>query len=45
MEPLARDAKALGQRVCFIHTGGLFSAFPFRERLSRLLDAQSQARA
>jgi D-cysteine desulfhydrase len=36
---LARDRKALGQRVCFIHTGGLYSVFPFRDRLSRLLDA------
>ncbi len=39
-ETLSRDAKALGQRVCFIHTGGLFSVFPFRERLSRLVDAR-----
>ncbi|MEX2224663.1 MAG: pyridoxal-phosphate dependent enzyme [Candidatus Rokuibacteriota bacterium] len=37
VETLARDPKALGQRVCFIHTGGLFSLFPYRERLSRLL--------
>lgn len=40
-ETLSRDAKALGQRVCFIHTGGLFSVFPLRERLSRLVDARS----
>jgi hypothetical protein len=25
-----RDPKALGQRVCFIHTGGIFSLFPPR---------------
>ena len=37
VETLARDPKALGQRVCFIHTGGLFSVFPFRDRLSQLL--------
>lgn len=37
METLLRDPKALGQRVCFIHTGGLFSLFPFRDRLSQLL--------
>lgn len=37
VETLARDPKALGQRVCFIHTGGLFSLFPFRDRLSRLV--------
>ena len=36
VETLARDAKALGQRVCFIHTGGLFGLFPLRDRLSRL---------
>jgi D-cysteine desulfhydrase len=36
VETLARDPKALGQRVCFIHTGGLFSLFPFRDRLSLL---------
>jgi D-cysteine desulfhydrase len=38
VETLAGDPKALGQRVCFIHTGGLFSLFPYRERLSRLID-------
>ena len=43
-ELLARDARVLGPRVCFIHTGGLFSLFPFRERLSRLVDGRSQAR-
>jgi D-cysteine desulfhydrase len=37
VETLARDPKALGQRVCFIHTGGLFGLFPFRDRLSQLL--------
>jgi D-cysteine desulfhydrase len=35
MDTLARDPKALGQRICFIHTGGLFSLFPLRDRLSR----------
>jgi len=34
-----RDPKALGQRVCFIHTGGIFSLFPLREPLTRLLDS------
>jgi 1-aminocyclopropane-1-carboxylate deaminase/D-cysteine desulfhydrase-like pyridoxal-dependent ACC family enzyme len=38
VETLARDPKALGSRVCFVHTGGLFSLFPYRERLSRLID-------
>jgi D-cysteine desulfhydrase len=36
---LEKDPKALGQRICFIHTGGIFSLFPFRESLSRLIDA------
>ena len=36
VETLARDPKALGQRVCFIHTGGLFGLFPLRDRLSRI---------
>jgi 1-aminocyclopropane-1-carboxylate deaminase/D-cysteine desulfhydrase-like pyridoxal-dependent ACC family enzyme len=38
VETLSRDPKALGERVCFVHTGGLFSLFPYRERLSRLID-------
>jgi D-cysteine desulfhydrase len=37
-EALARDPKALGRRVCFIHTGGLYSLFPFRERLTARID-------
>lgn len=37
VETLACDPKALGPRVCFIHTGGLFSVFPYKDRLSRLL--------
>lgn len=43
MDTLARDPKALGQRVCFIHTGGVFSIFPFRDRLSRLLDGPARS--
>jgi D-cysteine desulfhydrase len=39
LDTLQRDPQALGQRVCFIHTGGIFSLFPFREPLSRLLDS------
>src|SRR6266481_469497 len=39
LDTLQRDPKIFGQRVCFIHTGGIFSLFPFREPLSRLLDA------
>jgi D-cysteine desulfhydrase len=40
VDVLTHDARALGQRVCFIHTGGLFSAFPLRDRLSSLADAR-----
>jgi D-cysteine desulfhydrase len=40
VETLARDPKALGPRVCFIHTGGLFSLFPLRDRLRGLLDRE-----
>ena len=38
LDHLARDSKQFGSRVCFIHTGGVFSLFPFRDSLSRLLD-------
>jgi D-cysteine desulfhydrase len=38
LDTLGRDAKAMGQRVCFIHAGGPFSLFPLRGRLSSLLD-------
>jgi D-cysteine desulfhydrase len=36
---LNRYPGRLGRRVCFIHTGGVFSVFPFRDSLSRLVDA------
>ena len=42
VETLSRDPKALGQRVCFIHTGGLYSLFPFRERLTTLIDGAAE---
>ncbi len=42
VETLARDSKALGQRVCFVHTGGPFGVFPFRERLSGLIDRAAE---
>ena len=38
LDHLARDPKQFGWRVCFLHTGGIFSLFPFRDSLSRLLD-------
>lgn len=42
VDTLSRDPKALGQRVCFIHTGGLFGLFPLRERLSGLIDREAE---
>src|SRR6266508_5918418 len=39
LDTLQHDPKALGQRVCFVHTGGIFSLFPLREPLTRLLDS------
>ena len=41
LDRLRRDTKEFGSRVCFIHTGGIFSLFPFRESLSHLLDRDS----
>jgi D-cysteine desulfhydrase len=38
---LRRSPDALGRRVCFVHTGGIFSLFPFRAELGRLLDRGS----
>ncbi|MBI4593807.1 MAG: D-cysteine desulfhydrase family protein [Candidatus Rokubacteria bacterium] len=37
-DALRRHRGALGQRVCFIHTGGVFSLFPFRRQLTPFLD-------
>jgi len=44
LQVLTQDARALGNRVCFIHTGGIFSLFPQRERLSRIIDGPGPAR-
>jgi D-cysteine desulfhydrase len=38
LDRLERDPRRLGDRVCFIHTGGVFGLFPFRTALSRLAD-------
>jgi D-cysteine desulfhydrase len=38
LDTLRGDRSALGGRVCFVHTGGVFSVFPFRGPLSRLAD-------
>ena len=41
LDTLKRDRTALGRRVCFVHTGGVFSVFPYRSTLSRLSDGDS----
>jgi 1-aminocyclopropane-1-carboxylate deaminase/D-cysteine desulfhydrase-like pyridoxal-dependent ACC family enzyme len=41
LETLRRDPRALGGRVCFVHTGGVFSVFPYRSALSRLSDGDT----
>lgn len=38
LDVLRQNPGALGRRVCFIHTGGIFSVFPFRRVLRPLLD-------
>jgi D-cysteine desulfhydrase len=38
---LRRDPGRFGRRVCFVHTGGVFSIFPFREALAGLTDRDS----
>ncbi len=38
LDHLRRHPGDLGRRVCFVHTGGVFSVFPFRDALSRLAD-------
>jgi D-cysteine desulfhydrase len=38
LDHLRRAPGALGRRVCFIHTGGVFGVFPFRGALGRLAD-------
>jgi len=37
LDRLRREPQALGASVCFVHTGGVFSLFPFRRALSRRL--------
>jgi D-cysteine desulfhydrase len=37
-DTLRRAPGSLGRRVCFIHTGGIFSLFPFRDALKPFLD-------
>jgi D-cysteine desulfhydrase len=38
LDALSRAPGAFGQRLCFIHTGGIFSVFPYRRALRPLLD-------
>ena len=38
LDTIRRDPSALGHRVCFVHTGGVFSVFPYRAALGRLVD-------
>ena len=38
VDRLSRDPREFGSRVCFVHTGGVFSLFPFRKSLSRQID-------
>ncbi len=39
LDHIQREPGSLGRRICFIHTGGVFSIYPFREALSQLADA------
>jgi D-cysteine desulfhydrase len=41
LDTLKRDPKAFGRRVCFVHTGGVFSVFPYRSALGRLSDGDT----
>jgi D-cysteine desulfhydrase len=41
LDTLRRHPGSLGRRVCFVHTGGVFSVFPHRAALSRLSDGDS----
>jgi D-cysteine desulfhydrase len=38
VDQLEQSPSVLGRRVCFIHTGGIFSLFPFKELFGRLVD-------
>ena len=39
LDHIQRHPGDLGRRICFIHTGGVFSIYPFREALSQLADS------
>ncbi len=38
LDTLRRERGAFGRRVCFVHTGGIFSIFPFRRALRPIVD-------
>src|SRR5262245_7309271 len=38
LDALRRSPAEFGRRVCFVHTGGIFSLFPFRRELGRLFE-------
>jgi D-cysteine desulfhydrase len=39
LDHVQRHPGDLGRRVCFVHTGGVFGIFPFRQALSQLADS------
>jgi len=41
LDTIRRDPRALGRRVCFIHTGGIFGIFPFRRALGALMESRA----
>ena len=41
LDTIRRDPRALGRRVCFIHTGGIFGLFPFRRALGALMESRA----
>ncbi len=45
LDRLRRNPREFGARVCFIHTGGVFSVFPFRRSLGRLMDGSHLIRS
>ncbi|MBI1735681.1 MAG: D-cysteine desulfhydrase family protein [Candidatus Rokubacteria bacterium] len=44
LDAIRRDPARFGRRVCFIHTGGIFSLFPFRTALRGVLEPGGSAR-
>ena len=41
LDVLRRSPNELGRRVCFVHTGGIFSVFPFRQELDGCSSSES----